>query len=335
MDKMRALEWTNIREMKIRDMPVPEPLPGWVLIRVSHTGICGSELSAYVGQNELRKPPSVMGHEFSGTVVRAASPGDANLVGKNVTVNPLVTCGKCRFCRRGDRQLCPERKIIGVNYPGSFAEYVVAPASSCFPTGDLLLGSLTEPLATAFHAVRKSDVEAGDRALVIGAGTIGLLAIAVLRLNGVTSVSVSETNPNRVKWAMDWGADSNIGTGGGATAERQEKFDIVIDAVGLQSTRKFAVDSAVSGGRVMFVGLHEPEASVPGNLIVRNEIGISGSFCYTDDDYRRAAELINSGFLGNRGQWVDVRDLAKGDESFMEQLRPDAPFSKIILSSQG
>ncbi len=331
---MRALEWSSIREMKIREMPVPEPLPGWVLIKVSHTGICGSELSAYVGQNELRKPPSIMGHEFSGTVVRAASPSDKYLEGQKVTVNPLVTCGKCRFCRRGDRQLCPERKIIGVNYPGSFAEYVTAPASSCFPTKDLLLGSLTEPLATAFHAVRKSHAEAGDRALVIGAGTIGLMAIAVLRLVGASSITISETNPVRAKWAEEWGADSKIDPSGKIPQDSGGKFDIVIDAVGLQSTRKFAVDSAVSGGTVIFVGLHEPEASVPGNMIVRNEISISGSFCYTDDDYGRSAELINSGFLSRSKNWLDIRDLEMGDESFKEQLRPDAPFSKIILSSQ-
>ncbi len=113
-----------------------------------------------------------------------------------------------------------------------------------------------------------------------------------------------------------------------------EKYDVVIDAVGLKATRKYAINSAESGGRVMFVGLHEPDADVPGNMIVRNEISISGSFCYTDDDYRRSAGLINSGFLSSHRNWYDVRDLERGNESFMEQLKPDAPFSKIILSSE-
>jgi 2-desacetyl-2-hydroxyethyl bacteriochlorophyllide A dehydrogenase len=332
---MKALEWTNVKEMRMKEMPEPVVGPGWVLLRVAFTGICGSELSAYVGQNELRKPPSVMGHEFSGTVMKAASQEDEYLVGKKVTVNPLVTCGKCKFCRRGDRQLCPERKIIGVNFPGSFAQFVAVPASSCYITDDLLLGSLTEPLATAFHAVRKSSVEPGDRALVIGAGTIGLMATAVLKLYGASTIAVSETNRHRLEWSRDWGADvlldpsSPAGKGGTGN----EKYDVVIDAVGLKATRKFAINSAESGGRVMFVGLHEPEAEVPGNLMVRNEISVSGSFCYTDEDYRRSARLINSGFLSGHRNWYDVRELERGNESFMEQLKPDSPFSKIILSS--
>jgi 2-desacetyl-2-hydroxyethyl bacteriochlorophyllide A dehydrogenase len=304
-----------------------------VLLRVAFTGICGSELSAYVGQNELRKPPSVMGHEFSGTVIKAASSEDEYLVGKRVTVNPLVTCGKCRFCRSGERQLCPERKIIGVNFPGSFAEFVAVPASSCYPIKDVLMGSLTEPLATAFHAVRKSQAGPGDRALVIGAGTIGLMAIAVLKLRGVSSITISETNEKRTQWAREWGADGAIDPSKIGDGVSREKYDRVIDAVGLKSTRKFAVESAESGGTVMFVGLHEPEAIVPGNMIVRNEISISGSFCYTDDDYRRSADLINSGFLSPDGRWYEVRGLDRGNESFMEQLRPDAQLSKIILSS--
>ena len=113
-----------------------------------------------------------------------------------------------------------------------------------------------------------------------------------------------------------------------------EKYDVVIDAVGLKATRKFAINSTNSGGRVMFVGLHEPDADVPGNMVVRDEISISGSFCYTDDDYRRSAGLINTGFLSNLSNWYDVRNLERGNESFMEQLKPDAPFSKIVLSSE-
>ena len=332
---MKALEWSNIKEMKVREMPEPELKPGWVLIKVGFTGICGSELSAYLGQNELRKPPSIMGHEFSGTVIKAGSHDDAHLEGKKVTVNPLVTCGKCRFCRRGDRQLCPERKIIGVNFPGSFAELVAAPAASCYITNDLLLGSLTEPLATAFHAVKRSQVVPGDRALVIGAGTIGLMATAILKHFGASLIAVSETNKHRLEWSREWGADLLIdpsspkeGTSG------PEKYDVVIDAVGLNSTRKYAINSTESGGRVIFVGLHEPNADIPGNMIVRNEIGISGSFCYTDDDYRRSSDLINSGFLNSHKNWYEVRDLDRGNESFMEQLDPNAQFSKIILSSE-
>lgn len=332
---MRALEWSDVNQMNIKEYEVPELKPGWVLLRVGYTGICGSELSAYLGQNELRKPPSVMGHEFSGTVVKTASNEDNDMKGHTYSVNPLVTCGRCKFCKMGKKYLCPERKIIGVNFPGSFAEFVAVPASSCYLVEDKLYGSLVEPLATAFHAVELSDPEPDDDVLIIGAGTIGLMTAAVMGLHGVSSMTVMETNPKRLELARDWGASEilNPSVSGGKNGI-SGKYGIVIDAVGLDSTRRTSVNLAEPGGKVIFVGLHEPNSSLPGNLIVRNEIHTSGSFCYTDDDFRRSTELVNKGFLKDHKNWFDVRDLESGDISFKEQLKPDSPFSKIILASE-
>lgn len=332
---MRALEWSDVNQMNIREYGIPELKPGWVLLKVGYTGICGSELSAYLGQNELRKPPSVMGHEFAGTVVKTASDEDSGMIGHSYSVNPLVTCGKCKFCKMGKRYLCPERKIIGVNYPGSFAEFVSVPASSCYRVEDRLYGSLVEPLATAFHAVELSDPEPDDEVLIIGAGTIGLMTSAVMGLHGVSSITVMETNPRRLDLAKNWGANEVLNPSSSVDANSSSrKYAIVIDAVGLDVTRRTSVNSVEPGGKVIFVGLHEPNSSVPGNLIVRNEIHISGSFCYSDDDFRRSTDLINKGFLKNHKNWFDVRDLEMGDMSFKEQLRPDSPFSKIILASE-
>ena len=238
MINVKALEWIDIYDLRMTEKEVPTPKEEWVLLKVGYAGICGSELSAYKGENELRKPPAIMGHEFSGTVVISDSTKNADFAGKKVAVNPLVTCGKCNYCTLGQEHLCPERKIIGVHYPGAFSEYVTVPAHSCHEVSDLLLGALTEPLATALHAVRMGGIGTSDSVLVIGAGSIGLLVIAVLKSIGVSPILVADTNKNRLSIAENWGADEVIDPSeyepGGL------KVDSAIDAVGLESTREMA-----------------------------------------------------------------------------------------------
>jgi len=315
--------------MDIDERPLEEPQPGWVTVRVNYAGICGSELSAFVGQNELRKPPSIMGHEFTGKVVKVGSSSDPNLLGKNVAVNPLVTCGKCRYCKTGNRQLCPERKLIGVDYPGGFEEYVNVPSYSCYEITEKPEGSLAEPLATAFRAINHAKPEMDDRALVIGAGTIGLLSAKLLELYGTVERVVTDINDYRLEHALHWGATRTINNK--KEKSIQKDFDIVIDAVGTQETRTMAINSIARGGRVVFVGLHEPNAEMPVNYMIRSEIETHGSFCYSDDDFRRSVDLINRGFLDISEKWYDIRPLETGEESFNEELSPESRYSKIIL----
>ncbi|SMD31465.1 2-desacetyl-2-hydroxyethyl bacteriochlorophyllide A dehydrogenase [Picrophilus oshimae DSM 9789] len=325
----KTLVWTDIKKMELKEKSIENPEPGWVTVKVNYAGICGSELSAFVGQNELRKPPSVMGHEFSGTVIKTGSDKDSYLLNRNVAVNPLVTCGKCRYCRTGNRQLCPERKIIGIDYPGGFAEYVNVPAYSCYEIIDIPEASLAEPLATALRAVNHAHPAVGDKALVIGAGTIGLLSLKILEISGTIERTVADINDYRLEHAMHWGATKKVNN----RNEVIEKgdFDIVVDAVGTADTRKLALDSVARGGRVVYVGLHEPETEFQVNYIIRNEINIHGSFCYSDDDFRRAVDLINNGFLNVKEKWYDIRPIDSGEDSFNEELSPDSKYSKIIM----
>ena len=336
---MSALVWEGIKEMKMRDFSPPKLEGGWVLLDSRDVGICGSEISAYLGQNELRKPPSIMGHEFSGVIRQVGRGVPESAVGKMVTVNPLVTCGVCRHCRSGNRQLCNDRKIIGVNFPGAFASQVAVQYLSCYEVNDSLLGSFAEPLATALRAMRHSGAIVGGNYLVIGAGTIGLFATKLLQKVGALNIVVSDTNAKRLEWAKKWGATMVINPIKESLADLiknslQDGLDAAIDAVGLQQTRSSTINLVRRGGSVVFVGLHENDSTIPGNLIVRNEISVTGSFCYTDDDFRTAVNLLNNGFIEARGGWVDIRPLDQGNEAFMEQTTEYAPFSKIVLRVQ-
>ena len=164
---MKALVWEGPRVMNLRDEKEPTPAMGEVLVRIAYAGICGSELSGYLGHSSLRVPPLIMGHEFSGEVVafgegaQARNPGLK--IGARVTVNPLVTCGTCFYCTRGLNHLCTTRKLIGAHRPGAFAEFVTAPAElALLLPNDMSyqLGAMTEPAAVA---VRVGEASSRDR----------------------------------------------------------------------------------------------------------------------------------------------------------------------------
>lgn len=325
---MKTLTWTAPRVMELREAPRPEIPAGWVLLRVRATGICGSEVSGYLGENSLRVPPLVMGHEFSGVVDGVGDGVSQVALGDSVTANPLVSCGHCAHCRAGERQRCSQRQIIGINFPGAYAEWVAVPAAQCYPVQDLMTGALIEPLACAIRAVHLAEVAIGDQALVVGAGIIGLMTARMLRLAGADRVVVADPNPTRRSAAATWGATESV-----ADFADLASFNVVVDAVGLDVTRRASVAALDRGGRAVWIGLHQDATTIPGNAVVRDEIVIRGSFCYRDQDFARAVHLVNSGAgIPDAREWLDVRPVAEGNAAFAEQASASAPYAKILLT---
>jgi threonine dehydrogenase-like Zn-dependent dehydrogenase len=334
---VQALIWEAPEVMRVGDVPDPRPEPGWAVVRVAAVGICGSELGAYLGHNELRVPPLVMGHEWGGVVDAVGSGEDRAWVGRTVTVNPLLSCGHCRACRRGERQLCIERRIIGIDYPGAFAERVAVPVGALWPLSDPVTGALVEPLACAVQATRHAGVGPGDAVLVYGAGIIGLMSAWVAKIAGADRVFMVDTNQDRLKKALAWGVDGTLtaGTDDVAAAVRDLADggpDVVVDAVGAEATRREGAGLVRRGGRVVLVGLHDGAAPLPGNRLVRDEVTVTGSFCYTDEAFRVARDLVEAGRLPVGREWLDLRPLAAGDAAFREQALGPAPYAKILLT---
>ncbi len=329
---MQALIWEGPEQMRMGAVPDPDPRPGFVVMRVGAVGICGSELGAFLGQNELRVPPLIMGHEWAGEVVAVGDPEDAGLIGRMMTANPLLSCGRCRACRRGERQLCPARLIIGINFPGAFAGLVACPAAALHPVPDPEAGALVEPLACAVRAVERARVRPGDAVVVFGAGIIGLFSCLMARRAGAARVLVVDPNPERIRQAGAFGADAGLAPGSPNLHELlADGVDAAIDAVGTPATRRASVTAVRRGGCAVWIGLHDPGAETPGNDMVRNEVTVAGSFCYTDENFRVAAELVMAGVLPDRSGWCDVRPLRDGEQSFLEQARGAAPYPKILL----
>jgi threonine dehydrogenase-like Zn-dependent dehydrogenase len=341
---MQALVWLGPRDMVQRAEPMPKLAPGEVLISVAATGICGSELSGFLGNNSLRVPPLIMGHECAGQVVQTAggtfATGVIAATGARVTFNPLIACGTCDQCLAGRPNLCRQRQLIGAHRPGAFAQYVAVPARQCYPLPEqlsLVAGALVEPLACSIRAVALASVQPHERLLILGAGPIGLCAVAAARSQGVEQIIVSDVATQRLKIALRWGACEVI------NAREQEVLafvrdrypggvDSVIDAVGATPVRIQAIRAVRSGGRVVLIGLHDEESMLPANYLIRQEIKLTGSFAYTETDFTRAIDLLALGVVRPNGDWLEERPLNDGPAAFTELVDGKAKAAKIILT---
>ncbi|MGZ4574309.1 MAG: zinc-binding dehydrogenase [Mycobacteriaceae bacterium] len=325
--------------MNVRDIDVPVPGPEEVLLRVAYSGICGSELSGFLGQNSLRTPPLVFGHELAGWIHALGERVDDSTLapGTAVTANPLVSCGRCAYCVTGRHQLCGRRLLLGASLPGSNSEYVLVPATAIepLPVGMPLQDAcLTEPAACAVHAVSAADVDPATSALVLGAGPIGLFILQVLAVHGVTDLFVADPNPERRKMAEALGARSVSETSeellnGLKTATGKAAVDVVFDAAGTRQSRANALAAVAPSGRVMLVGLHSNETELPLNTAVRNEVSITGVFAYTPADFRTALRWLAEHRIGLAGGVVES-NLADGPQWYRRLIDGD-PTAKVLL----
>jgi threonine dehydrogenase-like Zn-dependent dehydrogenase len=341
---MQALVWEGPRQMHMRDVADPEPAAGEVLIRVSFSGICGSELGGYLGHNSLRKPPLIMGHEFSGEIVALGPDATARnpklAVGQRVTVNPLLHNPWSPAALRGRQNLSRDRKIIGIHRPGSYAGYVTAPATNTYLIPDTMTletAALTEPMACAIRAAKLSGATSTDTALVTGLGPIGLLTLQVLKGSGVRRIFATDTDPDRRSigshfdvTVLDPRADNVVSTIREATDG--EGVDVAIDAVGANATRRECIEAVRWGGKVIFTGLHEEESPIPANYIIRSEICIQGSFAYSTLDFEDALNWLAEGRIEIE-PWLIRAPLAEGGSCFERLLNQPGPVAKILLTS--
>ena len=321
--------WHGPNRMTVEDVPEPSPGRGEVVVRSEAAGICGSEVEGYLGMMPNRVPPLVMGHEFAGVVTAAGAGVAPGLVGKRVAVNPIVGCGRCEYCTSGRRNLCPDRQLVGVAVPGGFAVSVAVPVRCLFemPTGmDARLGALVEPLANGVHAIRKGAPEGVRRAVVIGAGTIGLACMQAALLRGIADVAVLERHPARRDHALRLGAHAAP-----ARVEDVEPgVDLVVDAAGSESTRRIALDLLSPAGTAVFIGMHTDESPLPWRRVVRGNHTIRGVFGYEDSDFQHALDLLAGGRAGI-GALSDVLPLERGPAAFAELASGPTRDIKVFL----
>lgn len=316
--------------MTVEDMADPAPALDEVVVRSEAAGICGSEVEGYLGLMPNRVPPLVMGHEFAGVVTRAGDRVDARWLGKRVAVNPIDGCGQCRHCTAGRRNLCPDRKLIGVARPGAFAGEVGVPEACLveMPPGmDMRLGALAEPLANGVHAIRKGAPDGATRAAVIGAGTIGLACMQAAVLHGIQEVTVIEKHQARRDHAVRLGAHRALESAGG-----MRDLELVVDAAGTEGTRRLALDLLGPAGTAIFIGMHSDETPLPWRRVVRGNHTIRGVFAYEDADFQRALDLLAEGRAGI-GDLKQVLPLEEGPAAFAELAKGPTSDIKVFLGA--
>ena len=340
---MKGIVWHGPEQMSVEEVPRPAVEPGTVVVRPTATGICGSEIEGYLGRMGNRTPPLVMGHEFAGTVTEVGEGVDEDLLGRVVAVNPLSSDGTCPLCRAGLTNLCPNRTLVGIHSPGGFAEYTLAPAENVYPLPEGVearTGALAEPLANGVHVVRLGLKDGPvEHAVVIGAGTIGLMCLQAAVLDGIPDVHVVEPVEARREQALALGATAAHESGDEVRLALEDPTegmgaDLVIDAVGAEATRRTALDLLRPGGRVVFIGLHDDDTTLGFHGVVRGQFDLQGSYAYTAKDYEQALEWLVEGKAGI-GELPPVLSLEEGPGAFADLVKGPSAQIKVFLAGSG
>ena len=327
---MKALIYQGEKTLEFGDVAEPQAGEDEVVVAIDSVGICGSDMHAFLGHDERRPAPLILGHEAAGVVTAG------ELEGQRVTINPLVHCGDCPSCQSGRQNICPDRQIISMPpREGAFAQQVAIPKSNVVAVPDhvsLEAASLTEPIACGWHATRLAAQAAfvpmaEASVLVLGGGAIGVGAALSLRAAGVSQVLVSE--PNAIRRAF-LGGDRGFTVTEPESIAPDAQFDVVVDAVGFAATRSQAVAQVRPGGVIMHIGLGGWKGDFDFRRMTLQEITFIGTYTYTPVDFRDTAQAIFDGRLGDL-DWVETRPLSDGQAAFEYILAGRAKAPKIIL----
>jgi len=332
---MHALVYTGTEQLEYMQFKDPNLIDGESIIKVSASGICGSDMHAYHGKDERRIPPLILGHEVSGIIEKGTNKG------KKVVLNPLITCGECSYCKNEREHLCGKRVLLGMNRPierqGCFAELVITPDKNIYelPSGlDIKQAPIAEPTAVALHAVEigfeslKKPLDQ-SKILVIGGGAIGLLCALILeKYKKCKEIILIEPNEKRLKVCSNH-LDSETLKPDNQNISN-DSFDMVFDTVGLEITRQNSIKLVNAGGIIVHIGLTQPSGTFNFRKATLQEITFIGTYCYTNKDFSNTLNLLSSQKLGKL-DWIEYRNLSKGAKAFKEIHDGTCSAPKIIL----
>jgi len=353
---MRAAMYHGREDIRIEDRPAPALGPQDVRLDVGAAGICGSDLHEYMAgpifvptdephQLTGETAPVVMGHEFSGVVSELGEQVQELSVGDRVAVNPILSCGNCRYCHTGRQNLCESLGFIGLSGGGGgFAEEVVVPSQNAIRLREgmsLTDGALVEPFAVGVHAVRQSPLQLGDDVVITGAGPIGLTVVQSARAAGAERIVVSEPNDDRRQFAAESGADVTVDPLSEdletvVEAEMGVGADIGFEVSGIETALNQLVKSTKRGGHTTVVSVFEDRAEMDPNDVSMFERSMNGTRAYhggarSRDDYETAIGMLDAGHFDGNSLVTDRISLDTIVEDGFEKLIEDKSSVKVIV----
>jgi 2-desacetyl-2-hydroxyethyl bacteriochlorophyllide A dehydrogenase len=318
---------------------IPAPGPDEALVRTIVTGVCGSDLHAAHGSHPFVPLPYRPGHEVVGVIEAAGTAGQAYRPGQRVIVEPDLPCWACKMCTSGRENLCENLQFFGCGYrQGGMADYFTLAANRLHAVPDELddqTAALIEPLSTPVHAVRLAGDVAGRAVAVLGAGTIGLFTLAVLRAHGAGKIVTTDPLPAKRERAAALGADVTVDAGTPDVAGQVRRAlggsaDIVFDCVAIQSSMDQAIAMADKGGTVMVVGVPARDVTVPLPIVQDHQIRIQGSATYLPADYRESIDLLGRGAVRAADFVTATRPLDRVAEAF--ELASSGQHVKVLVT---
>lgn len=339
---MKALVLQDFGQMVVEELPDPTAGTGEVLVSVLATGICGSDVHGYTGENGRRAPGQVMGHESVGKVA-ALGPGTEGAglaIGDTVTFNPVVVPESAVKEYAGREQMCPDKYVIGVaqHVVASFAQLLTVPLRNVVALPAEMpveYGALVEPLAVALHAVRRAGVRPSQAVFVAGAGPIGQSVVMALLMAGVQRIVVSDVDAGRRALVEQLGARSLDPTAEPAPDQVRVVIggpaDVSIDAVGIDRTVQDCLLATRLGGAVCLVGMGAPHLSLDAYRISVDEHTLVGSFTYSSADFADAAAWVGTSPPQAAALISRSVPLAEGPETFAALARGDGTPGKVLI----
>jgi len=318
---------------------VPSIKKGEALLKVIYGGICGSDLGIYRGTFAYASYPRIPGHEFSAKIVEISKNDRGLKEGMIVTANPYFNCGKCYSCRRGLVNCCIRNQTLGVQRDGVFAQYVKMPIERIYDGKGLSAKNLAliEPFSISFHGVKRANIKPRDKVLIMGAGTIGVLAMISAKQLGA-EVFISDIAQEKLDYAVKIGADGVILNKDPEVFKDEvneitegDGFDVAIEAVGLPSTFQNCIDAVAFGGRIVLIGIGNTNLDFNFTLIQKKELNIYGSRNALKEDFDQLINLIGEGKINLEKLISNVYSANDAKKAFDEFDKRSGNMLKVLL----
>ena len=339
---MKTILMPDPGKVIITEMENPTPKPGEALLKLLYGGICGSDLGSYRGANAYVVYPCIPGHEFSAEIVEIGENDRGLKPGMIVTCNPYFNCGHCYSCERGLVNACTDNQTMGVQRQGAFSQYITMPVERIYDGKGLSPRTLAliEPFCISYHGVTRGQVKPGDKVLVVGAGTIGVLAAVAAKAKGA-EVTICDVAPEKLDYAYQTfglahkllNASPEAFAAGVAELTQGNGYDVTIEAVGMPETFQNCIDAACFGGRLVLIGVSKRNINdFFFTIIQKKELNIFGSRNALKSDFLELIELVRSGavdlekIVTNEYAWTDA------PQAFAEFSANAGKMLKVVLN---